>query len=310
MKPLSAKNLRGNWATLLLPINEDDSIDFVRLADEIDILISMKVSGIYSNGTACEFYNQTESEFDRISELLAERCNRAGAAFQIGVSHTGPVISLERLKRAVVLQPGAVQVILPDWVPVTMNEAADFLKKMAEIAGDIGMVLYNPGHAKRCLTPEEIGFLKRAVPSLIGVKLAGGNEAWFSSMKQHAPGIAIFVPGHHLASMLQLGAHGSYSNVACINPKAAQCWYVQMLTDIDAALASEKRIFAFIDTCIKPYITEQNYSCQAVDKLMAVIGGWANLTPRLRFPYRWIPQEEADRLKPIARKMLPEFFYE
>ena len=28
--------IRGNWATLLLPVNDNDSIDFARLADEVD----------------------------------------------------------------------------------------------------------------------------------------------------------------------------------------------------------------------------------------------------------------------------------
>jgi 4-hydroxy-tetrahydrodipicolinate synthase len=47
----------------------------------------MKVSGIYSNGTAGEFYNQTEDEFDQISFLLAEKCNKVQMPFQIGCSH-------------------------------------------------------------------------------------------------------------------------------------------------------------------------------------------------------------------------------
>ena len=64
--PLTAKDLKGNWGTLLLPINNDDSIDYVRLADEIDYFISAKLDGIYSNGTAGEFHNQTEDEFYKI----------------------------------------------------------------------------------------------------------------------------------------------------------------------------------------------------------------------------------------------------
>ena len=58
--------LRGNWATLLLPIQADNQIDFGALAEEIDILIAAGVDGIYSNGTAGEFHNQTEDEYRRI----------------------------------------------------------------------------------------------------------------------------------------------------------------------------------------------------------------------------------------------------
>ena len=130
MKPMKYNEIYGNWATLLLATVKDGSIDFHKLADEIDILISSRPNGIYSNGTAGEFYAQTEEEFDAISHLLAEKCERAGVAFQIGVSHMSPQISLERLRRIRHLNPGAVQVILPDWFPVTLEEAAIFLQKM------------------------------------------------------------------------------------------------------------------------------------------------------------------------------------
>ena len=36
---LTADTLKGNWATLLLPIQPDDSIDFFRLSEEIDTVI-------------------------------------------------------------------------------------------------------------------------------------------------------------------------------------------------------------------------------------------------------------------------------
>jgi hypothetical protein len=53
---------------------------------------------------------------------------------------------------------------------------------------------------------------------------------------------------------------------------------------------------------------EQGYSNQAVDKLLACIGAWADLTPRLRWPYDWISGDEVERLRPLAQEQLPEFF--
>ena len=121
MNSLKSSEIFGNWATLLLPIDEDDQINYNVLEKEIDILISMGVNGIYSNGTAGEFYNQTEKEFDKVSAVLADKCNAAGMPFQIGCSHMSPILSLERLRRIVALNPSAVQVILPDWFPPTMR---------------------------------------------------------------------------------------------------------------------------------------------------------------------------------------------
>jgi len=306
MDPLSSEQIRGNWAAVLLPINEDERIDYARLADELEALVAARVDGIYTNGTAGEFYNQTEDEFDRLSMLVADRCERAGVPFQIGVSHMGPRISLERLRRAAALRPGAVQVILPDWFPVTDDEAVAFLERMAEAADPIGLVLYNPPHAKRVLSPAEIGRLKAAVPALVGVKVADGDEAWYTAMRAHTAGLAVFVPGHRLATGYRLGAHGSYSNVACLHPAGAQRWYDQMTTDIEAALELETRLRTFMGGHVLPFIAHHGYPDPAVDKLLACIGGWADVGTRLRWPYRWIPESEAERLRPLAREAVPE----
>ena len=99
MKPLQASEIRGNWATLLLPILPDESIDFELLEAEIDHFARVGVNGIYSNGSAGEFYTQTEAEFDRINDLLARKCEGYRIPFQIGANHTSPQVSLGRIKR-------------------------------------------------------------------------------------------------------------------------------------------------------------------------------------------------------------------
>ncbi|OHD82275.1 MAG: dihydrodipicolinate synthase family protein [Spirochaetes bacterium RIFOXYC1_FULL_54_7] len=307
MRPLSAKDIRGNWATLLSAWNADGSPDYGRIGHEIDVLIETGVDGIYSNGTAGEFHAQTEEEFTSISELLAGKCNDAGMPFQIGVSHMSAQISLERLRKVVPLAPGAVQLILPDWFPVTQEEALAFLERMADNAGGIGLVLYNPPHAKRRLVPAELGFLADRIPSLVGVKTAGGDDAWYAGMRELIPGLSVFIPGHLLASGIQRGASGAYSNVACLNPAAAQRWFDQMLTDMVAALELESRLCLFMDHYIVPFIRDQAYCNAACDRLMAVMGAWADVGTEMRWPYRSIPVAEARRLRPVARELIPEF---
>lgn len=308
MKPLTSQQIRGNWATLLSAWNADDSLDLGRMAVEIDTLIGMQVDGIYSNGTAGEFHTQTEAEFDRISECLAEKCHAAGMPFQIGVSHMSAQLSRERLRRTVPLAPGAVQVILPDWFPVSEDEAVVFLEGMVDAAAGIGLVLYNPPHAKRILNPEQIGRLAERVPGLVGLKTAGGDDAWYASMRQHLAQLSVFVPGHLLASGVRRGAHGAYSNVACLNPAAAQRWSSLMQTDMTAALEVEQRLRRFMDGYIAPLITDQRYCNAACDRFMAVLGGWADVGQRMRWPYRSIPFAEAERIRPAARTLIPEFF--
>jgi dihydrodipicolinate synthase/N-acetylneuraminate lyase len=308
MKKLNSNNLRGNWATLLLPIKADNSIDFSALANEIDQLIAVGVDGIYSNGTAGEFHNQTESEFDRVSELLAEKCSRAKMRFQIGASHPSPWVSLERLKRSVHLRPDAFQVILPDWVAASAEEQITFLQGMEAEADGIPLVLYNPPHAKSKLEPKDYQQFEKAVPSLIGVKLLSKEGAWVDEMKQFASYLSVFVPGHFLASGVKAGiADGAYSNVACINPAAAQKLWHTMQEDIDEALRIEQHILEFFRICIAPY-QQQGYSNPALDKFLAAVGGAIQIPTRLRWPYKWIAQNEVEAARKVAKSLIPEFF--
>jgi len=304
MKPLTHSDLRGTWGTILLPINQDESIDFVRLAEQIDVLLNAGVQGIYTNGTAAEFYSQTEEEFDRIHELLAERCEKAGMPFQIGANHTSAQCALARLERAIQLKPGAFQIILPDWYPLSDEETITFFTRIAQAAGSISLVLYNPPHAKRVIGPELYGRIYRAIPQFIGIKVAPLDKGWFDKVQQQAPNLAIFVPGHNLATGFKWGAAGSYSNVACLQPAGAARWYELMKSDLSAALAFEARILEFL----KRHIIPTDYCNAAKDKWMAAIGNWAQMGTRLRWPYRFVPESEAKRLQPIARQALPELF--
>lgn len=306
MKALTAPEIYGNWATLLLPINADESIDYGRLNAELAYLTTAGVNGLYSNGTAGEFHTQTEDEFDRIHELVAARCEAAGLPYQIGASHMSMQISIGRIRRSVAFKPGAFQVILADWFPLHESEMLVCLELLARAAEPIGLVLYNPPHAKRRLTPAQIGLLKREVPALVGVKVAGGDAAWYAEMRAHCGDLSVFIPGHHLATGYSQGAAGAYSNVACLHPVGAQRWYDLMRVDLDRALEWETRIRQFFDDFISPYITRLGYPNGAADKLLSVIGGWAQVGSRLRLPYRWIDDTEAARLREIAARLIPE----
>lgn len=308
MRPLKNSEIFGRWGTVLLPINPDNSIDYTRLAVSIDALISSGINGIYANGTAGELFNQTEEEFDEISENLAQKCTVANLPYQIGCCNTNPLISLERVKRIKAFAPGAIQIILPDWFPPTLPEVIDYLKVMVKAAHPIGLVLYNPPHAKKKLTPTDFYKIKEAGINLVGCKIAGGDANWYAEMKNLVPDLSIFVPGHHLATGIKNGANGSYSNLACINPTAAQKWFNLMQTDIESALELQNRIQQFMAECIFPLITDEHYADPAIDKFLAFITGWADIGTRMRWPYRWVEESKSENIRLIGSQIIPEFF--
>jgi dihydrodipicolinate synthase/N-acetylneuraminate lyase len=299
--------IRGTWATLLLPIAPDDSIDWSRLGDEIDYLLSTGVDGIYSNGTAGEFYAQTEAEFDRIQGLLASRC-LGRMHFQVGASHPCPHTCVDRARRAKQWAPAAIQVILPDWYPLNPGEVQRFLEAVARAVDPVPLVLYNPPHAKRVLAPEEVGRLAAEIPLLCGVKVATYAAEWIAAVRALAPGLSIFVPGHWLATGIASGADGSYSNVACLQPAGAKAWNLLMDSDPGLALEVEERIQQFFAEFFTPLRARYGVANHAFDKFLAAIGGWADIGTRMRWPYDPLPLDEAERLRPIARSRIPELF--
>ncbi len=300
------QKFHGNWCTLLLPINQDQSIDFIALEEEIDILCGINPNGIYSNGTAGEFHNQSEDECDQIQQILAAQCHKAGVDFQIGASHSNPQICLERIAKYKSLKPNGFQIILPDWWVSSSQIAQNFIQMAAEEAGDIPLVLYHPPHGKSQLSLLELQMLFQDNPTLVGLKIAGGDDAWYENMRKYLKDVSVFIPGHHLITGLQQGAMGSYSNVACLNPDMAQKWYAQASSDLTGALELQERICQFMDMHMVPFI-KAGYPNYAIDKAMAEIGGWGPVSCRVRLPYPSLPQEYMADLRKAAHHIIPEF---
>jgi 4-hydroxy-tetrahydrodipicolinate synthase len=310
MEPLRASEIKGTWATLLLPINVDDGIDFGRLEVQVDYLVRSGVAGIYAHGTAGEFYSLTDREFTQVNALLAQRCEGAGLPFQIGGCFPTPQIALQRARQAAQFRPGAVQVILPDWYPPTLQESIAFLEGIAEAIAPVPLVLYNPPHAKRVLEAEDFLALCERVPTVVGIKVGGGDEGWYERMRPLGNRLSIFVPGHTLATGYSRGAAGSYSNVACLQPAGAVRWNRLMQTDWAAARGIEMQIQEFMQSYVIPFRDRQGRSNMALDKLLACVGDWAPLGTRLRWPYAGVDEQEVARLRIVARESIPFLFEE
>ena len=102
------------------------------------------------------------------------------------------------------------------------------------------------------------------------------------------------------------GAHGAYSNVACLNPFATQKWTDLIFTDLDSGIELGRRIQNFMSGYIAPF-TDLHYSNASCDRFMARIGGWADIGDSMRWPYKSIPDSEIGRVGEAMRRIIPEF---
>ncbi|SDM74092.1 dihydrodipicolinate synthase family protein [Nonomuraea jiangxiensis] len=307
METLTAGALGGTWGTVLLPIRNDESIDWARLEAALDVLVAVGLDGLYAHGTAGEFHTLGEDEYDRVNALLAEQCERHQLPFQIGAGHMSAQTCLARVARARELRPGAIQVTLPDWLPVSRGEVVRFLARVAAAADPVPLVLYNPPHAKTQVPADLYPVIRREVPAVIGIKVAGGDARWYAEMERHAAGLAVFVAGHDLATGRRYGAAGSYSNIAALNPAGAMAWQRMMVAQPEAALDVEQRIREFFAAHVQP-LQRSGYASAALDKFLAHLGDWADIGTRVRWPYDSVDASLAVRLRPLVRAQLPELF--
>ena len=308
MRAFSSAEIRGTYATLLLPICEDESIDYGLLKAQLQYLVSSGVDGIYSNGTAGEFYTLSEDEFIDVNQLLSDTCEKAGLPFQVGAAFPTAQLALQRVKRAAEFRPSAIQVILPDWYPPTLDESIKFLERVGEAADGVPLVLYNPPHAKKILNPAELKIACDRIPTLVGLKTGAGDDAWYEAMKPVMQLISVFVPGHTLASGFTRGAKGAYSNVACLQPRGAARWNGLMETNLNHALEVEKQIQTFMTNRVLPFRENKGRSNMALDKLLAWTGDWAQIGMKLRWPYIGIDPSDVTELRAQVRQEISFLF--
>lgn len=298
----------GIWGAVLLPIDFNGEIDWAALTEEIEILCESDLAGIYTNGSAGEFHNQTEAEFDRISETVSSIAGRTGKNFQIGVSCTNPRVARQRLERVVSFRPNAVQFTLPDWWPPTDVEALRFVEGMQIAAQDTPLVIYNPPHAKVRLSFEQISKLRTVAPGLVGAKLPGGDASWYTARRNLDSGFSVFVPGHSVAFGRPNGADGSYSNVACLSPNGAVRLWDMIESDPVGANEIETRIVNFFTEFVLPLARKDGLSDPALDKLLAAAGNWGPVGPILLWPYSSATNDDVITIRQAALQALPELF--
>ena len=136
-----AKPPEGIWGAVLLPVGRRGEIEWSAMDEQLSALLESGIQGVYTNGTAGEFHSQTEDEFDRLSQRVAEFCHTVALPFQIGVSHSNGRVARERLARVASLRPDAVQITLPDWWAPSYEEAEVFFAGMAATAPDTPLIV-------------------------------------------------------------------------------------------------------------------------------------------------------------------------
>jgi dihydrodipicolinate synthase/N-acetylneuraminate lyase len=308
---LTASTLHGVWPALITPWTDGDELDEGRFVAEIDSYAGTGVHGVYTGGTTGEFYAQDDSIFNAITIIACRRAHLAGLPVQIGCTALSTRIVKRRIRHAVACGADAIQLALPFWLKLSIEETIDFLSDAADAANRTPLVLYQTARAKLKLLPDELARAVSAVPSIIGIKDTGCDLKGLQAILTAVPGLAVFGSEHDLVDKMHIGGRGTYSSVAGLNP-----WRVAMM--YDRAHTGDRKIAEEIQNEMKilmeiviPMVQREGLYDSAVDRVMREVGGLSSVGLRCQAPYRSATESHVARvaqyLKERAPKLLPKY---
>lgn len=293
---LTGETLQGVWAALILPWTDDDRLDEARFVAEIEAYRNTGVHGVYTGGTTGEFYAQDDDVFRRVAEIACRQGHAIGVSVQIGVTALSTRIVRQRVRYAVEQKADGLQIALPFWLELSDDEALDFLRAMADEAGETPLILYQTMRAKKKLGPAMLARLVQRVPTVIGCKDTGCTMDELREFVKAVPSVAIFGGEHDLVDKLRVGGRGTYSSIAGLNARRVVAMYELALAGkLAKAIEIQSEIRRYTFELLVPMVREGLWD-SAVDRVQRVAGG-VDVGLRCQGPYRSATAELVGRLQ-------------
>jgi dihydrodipicolinate synthase/N-acetylneuraminate lyase len=109
---LTAESLRGIYAFVPVPWDEDYELDVDALEDDVDYLSKSPVSGIYTPDSSGEFFALSFDEFTQVVDIVVDVADGRDVDVQIGCHCANPNGAFERARYAASKDVDAIKVLL------------------------------------------------------------------------------------------------------------------------------------------------------------------------------------------------------
>ena len=302
---LTAGNLRGPWAALIVPWTADDELDERRFEKEVRSYGGTGVGGVYTGGSTGEFYAQDDDTFGRISRIACEHAHAVGLRVQIGCTALSTRTARGRVRTAIEAGADGIQIAIPFWMTLSEDESMSFIRDVAAEAGKVPLILYHTMRAKRELTAESIGRLAQQVPTFIGMKDTGCDIPRLKAMLQAAPHLAIFGGEHDMLEKIGAGGTGTYSSVTGLNARrVVELYDLCAAGRFDEARALQKAVSRLIFEALLPMVKDEGLLDSAVDRVQRIVGG-GDVGLACQKPYRSATPQHVERLRTWLREQAP-----
>lgn len=172
-KQWARENLPGINGGIIMPLNDDYSVNYDGLVPWIERQIEMGVDSITTDGACGEWLTLTIEERKRIYEISAEIVN-GRVPLIANTSHPSVVSALELAKHAQEVGADALMHVTPYSNSSSNDGVYRYYKYIADRV-DIGICLYNTNPTGYVLSPEFINELAEKIPNICGIKQGIGN---------------------------------------------------------------------------------------------------------------------------------------
>lgn len=167
------REIKGIIVPILTPMNEDESVNYDELSNQIEREIEAGVHGIFVFGTNGEGYILSEDEKIAIMRKTVETvAGRVPVYAGTGCVSTRDTIRISQ--KAKELGVDILSIITPSFAAASQDELARHYETVAE-AVDMPILLYNiPARTGNALAPATVRRLAQ-VANIVGVKDSSGN---------------------------------------------------------------------------------------------------------------------------------------
>jgi dihydrodipicolinate synthase/N-acetylneuraminate lyase len=121
--------LRGVVPVMMLPLNEDESIDEATFRRQVDFAIVAGAAAVCAPGFATEFYKQTDIERYRVAKLLVEQtAGRVPAFVSTGCGSVYATVEFSRYAESI--GADGLMVVAPKWCALGVREQTVFYESV------------------------------------------------------------------------------------------------------------------------------------------------------------------------------------
>ncbi len=210
----------GAGVALVTPFNENNAVNYDKLAELIEFQIKGGTDAIIACGTTGEASTLTHEEHIGVIRFCVEKtAGRIPVVAGTGsnCTDTAVYLSVEAEKAGA----DALLVVSPYYNKATQNGLFEHFKAIAD-AVKIPVILYNVPSRTGCnIQPGTIVRLCTEVPNIVGVKEASGDISQIAKLMQLADGQVDLYSGNddQIVPLLSLGGKGVISVLSNIAPQ-------------------------------------------------------------------------------------------